>query len=183
MITYENLVKLYDSGKEKMDNGDVVNKLELMFMGYALDAVDTGRRNFNVELDFSEESIKEVEKILVRFHKTLEKAKPSADTILSFSKQFAGYIGQVIIQQWGGEWIDESNYPIENGPALRVKNQDLFILSKVHRRIKSGSQDNIYHFYQVIKFNIDGTSDITEVDIKQLAVNEKKSWIQKLFGR
>lgn len=181
MITYEQLIGQYDSEKARMDSGEEVNTLALMFIGYALDAVDTGRRNFKVELDFSEASIKEVERILDQLHKTIEKSQPSEDTIVTFAKQFAGYIGQIMILRWGGEWVEESNYPIENGPGLRIKNQDLFLLSKVYRRIINGSEENIYHFYQLIKKDIDGISEMNELKIEDLVVKEKKSFIQRIF--
>lgn len=175
MISYEQLVKQYDSRKEKFDNGEDVNKLELMFVGYALDAVDVVRLNFNIQLDFSEDSIKEVEKLLENLHKLYEKSKLSDDRVLDFAKQFSGYIGQVMIQNWGGEWIPESDFTIKNGPALKVKENNLFLLSKVYRRIQNGSEDNVYHFYQAIKNDIEGTNDFSVIDINQLAVKGKKS--------
>ncbi|EKQ56187.1 MULTISPECIES: hypothetical protein [unclassified Clostridium] len=133
-----------------------------MFIGYALDAADTAERNFKIKLDFSEDSIKDVEKILDRLNKTIEIDNPSEDLVLKFAKVFSGYIGQVIKINWGGEWKDESNFAIKNGPALKVKDQDLFLLSKVYRRITSGPEDNVWHFYQIIKNDIEGTKNFEE---------------------
>ena len=183
MEIYSELLKQYEQEKLKMVNGEEVNKLELMFIGYALDAVDTAKRNFKIDLDFSESSIEKVEKILDILHKTLEQSKPSQDVILTFSKQFAGYIGQVMKIRWGGIWKDESSYEIKNGPALYVKNHDLFLLSKVYRRITNGSEDNVYHFYQVIKKDIEGTSDLREFTIDDLKEKRKGNWFKRLFGR
>lgn len=156
-----------------------------MFIGYALDAVDTGRRNFHVDLDFSENSIKEVERILDTLNKELNRNKPSDDTVMCFAKQFCGYIGQVMMMKWGGEWIDGSNYSysINYGHALRIGEQDLFLLSKVHRRITRGPEENVYHFFQIIKKDIEGSSDLIEVNIEELVVKEKKNWFQKLFNK
>lgn len=183
MSIYEDLVIEYDKGKEKADKGEEVNKLELMFIGYTLDAVDTAKRNFKTDLNFSEESIKSVESILDQLNKTLKSAKPSNDTILSFAKQFAGYIGQVMRIRWGGQWVDENEYSIKNGPALRTRSQDLFLLSKVYRRITTGQEDNVWHFYQVIKGDIEGINDLRDVKIEELVVKEKKGWLNKLLGR
>lgn len=90
MDMYSELSRQYDEEKMKMDNGEEVNDLELMFIGYALDAVDTAKHIYKVNLDFSEDSIKEVEKILDKLNKTLEQSKPSDDVILTFAKVFAG---------------------------------------------------------------------------------------------
>ena len=179
MITYNELENRYNTEKQRMDNGEVINKLELMFIGYALDAVDTGKHNFKINLDFSEDSIKNVELILDKLNKSLYKA-PSKEIIMSFAKQFAGYIGQIIINKWGGEWIDESNYEIENGPGLKVKDQHLFLLSKVYRRITRGSEENVYHFYETIKKDFDG--DYKEVNVESLYKDKNKSFIKRIFG-
>lgn len=184
MSIYEDLVNQYDLGKRMMDNGENVNKLELMFIGYALDAVDTAKRNFKTELNFTEDSIKDVENILGHLHKTIPSSKPSNDLILDFAKQFAGYIGQVIKLNWGGEWKDERDYSIKNGPALKVKTQNLFLLSKVYRRIISGTEDNVWHFYQVIKGDIEEGNENKEVKVEEIKTKEKKeNFFLRLFGR
>lgn len=103
MEIYSELLKQYEQEKLKMVNGEEVNKLELMFIGYTLDAVDTAKRNF--------------------------------------------------------------------------------LLSKVYRRITNGSEDNVYHFYQVIKKDIEGTSDLIEATIDDLKEKRKGNWIKRLFGR
>jgi len=183
MSIYEQLEKEYALKKELMNKGETVDKLDLMFKGYALDAVDTAKRNFKIELDFSEDSIEKVEKILDVLNKTMKRDNPPKDLVLSFAKQFSGYMGQVMLIKWSGEWKDENEYSIKNGPGLRVKGQDLFLLSKVYRRITNGADDNVWHFYQVIKSEIDGTKNINEVQIEELRVKEKKSWIKRILGR
>lgn len=151
MGMYEDLVEKYDQEKQRLDNGEEVNTLELMFIGYTLDAVDTAMRNFKIQLDFSEDSIKDVERILDALNKTIPIDRPSNEMIMKFAKQFSGYIGQVMINIWGGLWMEEDNYPLQNGPGLRIGNTDIFLLSKVYRRITMGSEENIFDFYQLTK--------------------------------
>ena len=129
--TYGQLVREYDIDKDKMDKGEPVNKLELMFKGYALDAVDFTKQNFGKQLDFSEDSIKDVEECLGELSKTRGQYKPSNEQILMTAKMYAGYIGQVIKLKWGGEWRDENQYAFENGPAMKVKEQHIFLVSKI----------------------------------------------------
>lgn len=86
--------------------------------------------------------------------------------------------------RWGGIWKEESSYKIKNGPGLYVKNQDLFLLSKVYRRITRGPEENVYYFYQVIKKEIEGTGDrVKEVTVDDLVVKKKGNWIKRLFGK
>lgn len=152
---YDLLAKEYENDKSKLDKGESINKLELMFKGYALDAVDFTKENFKKQLDFSEKSIKDVEECLVFLNSTREQYIPSDAQILMTAKMYAGYIGQVIKIRWGGEWRDESEYSFNNGPALKVKEQHLFLLSKVYRRITGGAEDNIWHFYQEIEKDLE----------------------------
>ena len=148
---YDQLAREYDIDKAKLDKGQPINKLELMFKGYALDAVDVTKQNFSKQLDFSEESIKDVEACLDILSKTREKYKPSDEETLVMAKTYAGYIGQVIKLKWGGEWKEEKDYSFDNGPALKVKETNLFLVSKVYRRIVNGSEDNVWHFYLSFK--------------------------------
>jgi len=183
MITYEELLSEYNLNKEKLDKGEEVDPLQLMFQGYALDAVDTAAENFKINLDFSEYSIEAVERILDMLAKTMKRDKPSKDLVLKFAKTFSSYIGEVIRINWGGEWKAESEFSIKNGPALRVKGKDLFLLSKVYRRITTGVEDNVWNFYQIIKDEIQGTKKFKEVEIEEVKVKEKKTWIDRIFHR
>lgn len=183
MTVYDQLVKEYDEQKLKMDNGEDVDKINLMFTGCALDAVDRAKELFKVDLNFSEESIKDVENILEGLSKSIIRDKPSNDQIFDCAKVFSSYIGQVMKLRWGGEWKDESEYSIKNGPALRVRGQDLFLLSKTYRRITNGSEDNVWHFYQVIKQDIEGTGNVEELNLEKTVHEEKRGFLKKLFGR
>jgi len=137
-----------------MDKGEPVNKLELAFKGHALDAVDFTQQNFKKQLDFSEDSIKNVEECLDLLNKSREKFKPSDEQLFWTAKIYAGYIGQVIKLRWGVEWRAESEYSFENGPALKVGESHLFLLSKVYRRLTGGPEDNVWHFYQATKIDL-----------------------------
>ena len=152
---YDQLSKEFELEKSELDRGKNINKQDLIFKGYALDAVDFTKQNFKKQLDFSEDSIKTVEECLDILNKTREEYKPSDKQILVTAKMYAGYIGQVIKCRWGGEWRDESEYSIKNGPALKVKEQNLFLISKVHRRITGGVEDNLLHFYLVTRNDLE----------------------------
>ena len=71
---------------------------------YALDAVDLAARNFRTTLDWSEESVRQVEKMLSRLHDEFGKKRPPEDTIWTFAKAFGSYVGEVLRRHYGGEW-------------------------------------------------------------------------------
>ena len=155
---YDQLVKEYDIDKAKMTGGEPINKLELMFKGYALDAVDFTNQNFKKQLNFSEDSIKDVEECLDALSRTRAQYKPTNEQLYNTAKMYAGYIGQVIKLKWGGDWRDESEYSLENGPALKINDQQLFLVSKIYRRIVNGPEDNIWHFYLIFKKDMESSS-------------------------
>ena len=75
-----------------------------MAEAYSLDAVDLAARNFEVVLDSSEESIKQVEQMLDELHRELIRAHPPEDAIWTFAKMFGSYVGEVLLRHHGGEW-------------------------------------------------------------------------------
>lgn len=86
--------------------------LEGMMTAAAADAVEMARRRFGVELDFSEGSMRRVERCVARFGEVLGggflrrllRRGPSPDQILVVAKLFGGYLGEVYRQHHGGTW-------------------------------------------------------------------------------
>ena len=64
---------------------------------YALDAVDVARDNFGIKLDWSENSVKEVEAILDMLNKSLQKAPPPNDTFGVFQRCFVVILERFIV--------------------------------------------------------------------------------------
>jgi hypothetical protein len=70
---------------------------------YALDAVDLASRNFGVILDWSENSVQQVEEMLGRLHDEMAHAQPPPDVVQTFAKAFGSYVGEVLRRHHGGE--------------------------------------------------------------------------------
>lgn len=124
---------------------------------YALDAMDLASRNIGVSLDWSEQSVRQVEQMLGRLHDELSKAHPPDETVWTFAKAFGSYIGEVIRRRYGGEWglitLDGKSFP-----GLKQASGDLvWPWSKAHERLTNGSEDNIWHYYQVLTRTDDST--------------------------
>jgi hypothetical protein len=131
-----------------------------MMNAYALDAVDYAREKFQVELDFSEASIQQVEKILGQLHESLPKGlmskllkkQPSEQEMDALTKMFGGYIAGVMQRLYGGDWKAESQaFPGQEVLTFEVKGRDLWPQFKVGKRIMNGAEDNVWHYYQVVK--------------------------------
>lgn len=130
-----------------------------VMQAYAQDAVDVARERFQATLDFSESSLEKVEEILAHLHNSLPKGMlgkffghgPSQEQIWQMAKVWGAYIGEVIRRQWGGEWTTATAAHPGTVITLRVLGADIFPPAKAYKRLVNGAEDNIWHYYQVLK--------------------------------
>ena len=120
-----------------------------MMQGFAEQAVRLGRE-FKVHLDYSENSLQEVEHLLGRLHDDMSKS--DANKIEEMAKIWGGYLGEVVRRHFGGEWSIEK-YPAGDFliVTLNVNGARLFPSMKVHKRLTEGSGEDIWNFYQSVR--------------------------------
>jgi hypothetical protein len=121
---------------------------------------------FSKNLDFSENSLKEVESILDYYNKDLKgnpmknwmrkmkKEEPTDKQIWSMATIWGAYLGEVICRNNPGKcrWVYESSIGTEAILHLKVDNNNrAYPLDKVYKRLKNGPEDNIVSFYDVFK--------------------------------
>ena len=138
---------------------EVADLVRQMMEAYASDAVNAARNNFNIELDYSPESIKTIEDLLGRLYpavrrgwfRRLLRLGLSDEQVDMICKMFGGYIGEVVRRQKGGEWAIITN-PLgtENVIALVNGEEKIFPPSKVYKRLVNGEEDNVWHYFQVV---------------------------------
>ena len=117
---------------------------------YSLDAVDLARMNFGVRLNWSIESLRAVEIILTQLHDAIPEKHPSEDTIVTFSKAFGSYVGEVIRREHGGcwGWVTLQGNRIV-GVQFDHPRIALWPWSRVYKRLKDGPEENVWHYYQL----------------------------------
>ena len=121
-----------------------------MMQQFAEEAVRLGRE-LKVNLDYSEQSLQEVERLLARFETDADAAK-----IDELSKIWGGYLGEVVRRRFGGEWSIEK-YPAGDFliVTMNVNGARLFPSMKVHKRLTEGETDNIWKFYQSVRAKLE----------------------------
>ena len=121
-----------------------------MMQAFAEQAVRLGRE-FKINLDYSEGSLEEVERLLARFHDELTSAN-AGSKLEEMAKIWGGYLGEVVRRRFGGEWSIEK-YPAGDFliVTLNVNGARLFPSMKVHKRLTEGSNENIWNFYQSVR--------------------------------
>ena len=125
-----------------------------MMRDFAEQAVRLGRE-FKINLDYSERSLQEVERLLARFHDELTSAN-AGSKLEEMAKIWGGYLGEVVRRRFGGEWSIEK-YPAGDFliVTLNVNGARLFPSMKVHKRLTEGSSENIWSFYQSVRAKLE----------------------------
>ena len=127
-----------------------------MMQAFAEQAVRLGRE-FKVNLDYSENSLQEVEHLLGRLRDDMSKS--DANKIDEMAKIWGGYLGEVVRRRFGGEWSIEK-YPAGDFliVTLNVNGARLFPSMKVHKRLTQGSGEDIWNFYQSVRAKLQAQS-------------------------
>jgi hypothetical protein len=135
-----------------MDNHDSV---ATMAGAYAEKAVLIAR-DFQANLDYSENSLMEVETILAQLSQELPGARPADQDVTEICKMWGSYFGEVVRRRFGGEWGIET-YPGKQFATLTltVGGGKLFPSMKIHRRLTEGDGDNLWSFYKMVKARLE----------------------------
>ncbi|HEV2961784.1 MAG TPA: hypothetical protein VG649_08185 [Candidatus Angelobacter sp.] len=129
--------------------------VEAMVQAYSQAAVEMARE-FKAALDFTENSVMEVETILAQFAQDLASGKPPADEMDEMCKLWGCYLGEVVRRRFGGDWAIET-YPGKEFATLtlNVGGNKLFPSMKIHRRLTEGERDNVWTFYKMVKAKLE----------------------------
>ena len=135
------------------------DSVDAMVHAYAEQAVLLARE-FHAQLDFSENSLMEVEAVLAELAREMPKDKPSAEDVSEICKVWGSYLGEVVRRRFGGEWSIET-YPGKDFATLtlNVNGNRLFPSIKIHRRLTEGEGENVWSFYRMVKTRLESAAD------------------------
>lgn len=141
-----------------MPNIEAHDSVAAMAEAYAQKAVQAAR-SFNTQLDYSENSLMELEAILDQFARQMAASQPSSDELSEICKTWGSYFGEVLRHRFGGDWSIES-YPGKSFATLtlNINGNKIFPSMKVHRRLTEGEQDNIWSFYRMVEAKLEASS-------------------------
>ena len=123
-------------------------KIQKIVAAYSLDAVDFAGDKFNIKLDWSDASIRQIETILDTFHRDLGNSHPTEEQITQIAKIFGSYIGEVFRKNHGGQWgMVELNG--QRLPGMQSLAGTLFWpLIRARNRMVNGDGENVWDYYQ-----------------------------------
>lgn len=117
-------------------------------------AVDAARNVDHVELDYSPQSLAEVDRILGRFHEEKLRADEIGETVFSFGC----YVGEVLVRHLGGTWkIPEQSFwsrlglgSPSNMMVVEMPNGIVWNpIGKAFKLLENGTEDTVSYLYDV----------------------------------
>ena len=114
-------------------------------------AVQAVRDLDRVELDFTPESLKHIDRIVLRFHSQGLRFNDVGETAFVFGC----YVGEVIVRHLNARW----EMPDEQGRKLGFTMMGVTLpdgsfmnpIGKTFKLLKNGSEDSVLYFYQAIE--------------------------------
>jgi hypothetical protein len=145
----------YQQVESRLDGEPTVEK---MMGAFSLDAVNHAA-TIGVVLDYTEESVDDVEAILARLEQSRPKGLarffgkgPKESDLETMAKLYGGYIGEVMRFEWGGgDWIIPDEGPFKSSLVLKYDETLMSPPAKVYKRLTDGAEDNVAYYYQVFK--------------------------------
>jgi hypothetical protein len=126
-----------------------VDEVETMMQEGVTQTLELAKEN-GVTLDFSDDSIKEVEKLLAECHREYKKAK-SDEGFHGLALMFGAYIGEVIRRKgFGGTWARNHPDVGEDSFPFHWRGADLFLYGWCVKRIFDGKGDNVIFKYKAL---------------------------------
>ena len=124
----------------------------------AMDAVRYVQKEYNFALDYSEQSIAELEKSLDHIHQVLvaDNEDPiDPKIVVTLSNWYGAYMGEVFRRAHGGDWAVDDRDP--EALSFEVCYEDLHMAfpSRIFHRIMGGEENNIKHYYDELMVQLD----------------------------
>ncbi len=121
-------------------------------------AVEYARSVFEVQLDYSEASLQQIEQILSVLYKDRSRGRlarwlrpgPTEAEVRQVAILLGAYMGEVIRQHHGGHWEIRKRLGQQLMPLI-THGVSTDPLSKAYQRLTYGPEENVWSYYQVLR--------------------------------
>jgi hypothetical protein len=128
---------------------DDLKEIQNGLIGYAIEVAE----NYNLELDYSDESIKTVEIILGKIHEAYMN-KEIESGLNGLALEFGFYIMKVIEKNHGPAYFERNHKDFgDNSFPFYWRESTLFVYGWCQKRILDGEGDNVWLKYKTIILN------------------------------
>jgi hypothetical protein len=124
-------------------------EIEAMMQEGVAQTLELAKEN-GITLDFSDESIDEIEKLLAECHSEFKKTK-SEEGFYGLAMMFGAYIGEVIRKKgFGGSWARNHPDMGEDSFPFYWRDETLFLFAWCAKRIFDGDGDDVAFKYKAL---------------------------------
>lgn len=110
-------------------------ELEQLMQQCAADAVQFAAEEYQLDLDFSLESLALVDTILTRLHEVHRLQRFSDEHMFTLCNIYGAYLGQIFISVVGGEWIHQQSDESAPYVSLNYNNREFPLASLCYHKI------------------------------------------------
>ncbi len=131
-------------------------------------AVEEAQAAHRVTLDYTEESVRNVERILGRLYAAghpaglarLARRRPAtpARDVTREAFVYGAYLGEVIRRRWGGAWQDQVTTEPYEPFAIQAGHVTVFPVNKALKRLTNGREDDVWFFCQRVGAYLGGAA-------------------------
>lgn len=122
----------------------------------AAQTVEFAKTHFNITLDYSEESINEMETMYEQMYKDIKKLRMPKKEIADLALIQGAYIGEVIRKHHGGHWEKDHKALGQNSwPIIFDEDNATCPVGWVFKRLTNGKEDDVSYKYRVLITNRD----------------------------
>ena len=113
--------------------------------------IEPTQRISKVELDYSVDSLREVDRIVRKMWREVGRKGRATETLFGFGC----YVGEVLVRNHGGRWRETHKTPLKGATQLPLvvelgAGQVCDPIGQVFKRFQSGQAENLLRFYHTL---------------------------------
>ncbi len=127
-----------------------MNEQELneLMIASADDAVRISREEFNLDLDFSADSILLIDEIILRYLNTYEEQALENKAVFTLCNIYGAYIGETYKQLVGGNWKIDNHNPEAPSILLHVNDNSYAFAGICYEKLVKDNSISIAQYFQ-----------------------------------
>ena len=124
-------------------------KVQQVAEAYSVNMVEMAKTHFGVELDWSDESIRHIERIAEQTYTDFKTSNPPPERLEAAYMMLGSYVGEVFRRNHGAEW-GWVTLERERFVGMQGNPQLFWPWGKAKKRILQGAEENLWFYYQTL---------------------------------
>ncbi|AWL12201.1 hypothetical protein HMF8227_01728 [Saliniradius amylolyticus] len=124
-------------------------ELESLMVDSAHNAVTTTREEFGIELDFSQDSINQVDEVLLRWLERYKSEALEEQAVFTLCNIYGAYVGEVFRKHIGGHWVYDDTNPDAPTIMLEYAGKTYAFAATCYQRLVNDNQISVQKYYEL----------------------------------